>query len=112
MASAYLRVDRRLAEVGHQPDERRVPLVDDLGEGSRARAHQHLQQCTQAEQQKKNCIAISCPGIYITLTLYKYTYIYLYVYVCVCVYIYRHLYITSWASRRVSLHHKEQQPRI
>ena len=28
----FLRVDDRLPEVRHQPDERRVPLVDDLGE--------------------------------------------------------------------------------
>mmetsp|Transcript_51851 Transcript_51851/g.121766 ORF Transcript_51851/g.121766 Transcript_51851/m.121766 type:complete len:1251 (+) Transcript_51851:175-3927(+) len=35
-------VDHRLAEVGHQADHRRVPLVGDLGEGRRARGHEDL----------------------------------------------------------------------
>eukprot|EP00964_Phaeocystis_antarctica_P078146 scaffold48598_cov65-Phaeocystis_antarctica.AAC.1 len=37
-----LRRDGGLAEVGHHADERRVPLVDDLGEGRAARRHEHL----------------------------------------------------------------------
>ena len=37
-----LRVHRRLSVVRHQPDERRVPLVHNLGERRRARRHQHL----------------------------------------------------------------------
>mmetsp|Transcript_10204 Transcript_10204/g.41240 ORF Transcript_10204/g.41240 Transcript_10204/m.41240 type:complete len:678 (+) Transcript_10204:3871-5904(+) len=37
-----LRVHCRLPVVGHQPDERRVPLVHNLGECRRARRHQHL----------------------------------------------------------------------
>mmetsp|Transcript_4532 Transcript_4532/g.13244 ORF Transcript_4532/g.13244 Transcript_4532/m.13244 type:complete len:1314 (+) Transcript_4532:2393-6334(+) len=37
-----LRVHRRLAVVGHEADERRVPLVGDLGEGGGPRGHQDL----------------------------------------------------------------------
>ena len=37
-----LRVDHRLAEVGHQPDQRRVPLVRHLRERRTAAAHQNL----------------------------------------------------------------------
>ena len=37
-----LRVDDRLAEVRHQTDQRRVPLVDDLGERRRAGRHEDL----------------------------------------------------------------------
>lgn len=37
-----LRVDNGLAEIGHEADERRVPLVDDLGERRRARRHEYL----------------------------------------------------------------------
>lgn len=41
-AKANLGADDRLAEVGHEPDERRVPLVGDLGEGCASRRHEHL----------------------------------------------------------------------
>lgn len=34
-------MDGGLAVVGHEADERRVPLVDDLGEGGGARGHEH-----------------------------------------------------------------------
>jgi len=37
-----LGVDHRLPEVGHEPDERRVPLVDNLGEGGGAGGHEDL----------------------------------------------------------------------
>ena len=37
-----LGVDDRLAEVGHETDEGRVPFVDDLGEGGRSRRHEDL----------------------------------------------------------------------
>lgn len=37
-----LGVDDGLAEVGHEADERRVPLVGDLGEGRLPRRHEHL----------------------------------------------------------------------
>lgn len=35
-------MDNSLTVVSHQPNESGVPLVDDLGEGRRTRAHQHL----------------------------------------------------------------------
>ena len=37
-----LRVHDGLAEVRHQPDERRVPLVRDFCKGGRAGRHEHL----------------------------------------------------------------------
>lgn len=38
----FVRVDDGLAVVGHQSNQRCVPFVDDLGESSRARAHENL----------------------------------------------------------------------
>jgi len=43
--------DDGLAVVGHQADERRVPLVDDLGEGRRARGHEDLPDAVPARRQ-------------------------------------------------------------